>query len=576
MSYNEKISFPVVLKTKNQGSKNNTIFTIQDNEKTKVSANPNKNIVVALDKPISSKFIKNSIKSEDDYKENLDFLINQYSACHYYFDKIYDYSDEKDSNNDFYKFYYDNFKKMVFESLNGKSGSFMLIGSSDIQGKYDFLFNDTQGIVNYVINEIINLIEHKNSENNKEEIKSRLKISFLMHVNDIIYDLIEQNNEKSKKDKYCFIELKNLDDFLNLLPKILSQRKKIANSLGKEEDHNDMIIKITIDNSNGSTGSIFISDIASVEYGLYEKGEEGIFNRYVYENYNNIANKLVKVCNSKYSNFEENNFCNLISESISSTSSKIVLCSYIVSNLYPNKNNIKCLNFVSWLINNINEKSRVVDIELDSYNNQERLINTNDYNNNDNKNYNSFKWQGNNEVNNQYIDLNYNYGEFDYQDNQNHILNVKNNEKSSFNENDNRNNMKINNQNLDFHPNDNLVDYKIEKLKDKKEKLKIKLNDNDDNLKDMKVNKIKNNLKKIKTDDENLSNKKTTINSTSIKTIDQSANEELNILKFKFDQVIQENLMLRNENIILREDVSRLNEIGNNYETNMEILKNRQ
>lgn len=460
----------------------------------------------------------------------------------------------------------------------------MLIGTSDIAGKYSFLFNDTNGMVTYVVNELINLIEHKNSEGNKQDIKSRLKISFLLHINDVIYDLVEQNYEKCKKDKYCFIELKSIDEYLNLIPKMLSARKKISNSLGKEEDHNDLVIKLSIENSDGSIGSLYISDLASVEYGLYEKGEEGIFNRYVYENFNTIANKLVKVCNPKYNNFDENNFCKSINEGISNISSKIIMCSYIVSNLYPNKNNTKCLNFISWLKNNIIEKE-----EKNIYNtnsNQFENYNENEVDNFDSNkkhvlNKNNFNITDCNNNDNQYIDLNYNYGEFDYSSDQNQ----KSNPNDSFSKNpklfDNNNKYENNEElkDVDFDTKNKLVDHKIEKLKNQKEKLKQKLN-NDGNKKTIISNDSHKENPKTKNKYNNENNgketKKVTINSTLLNTLDQSNNEELNILKFKFDQIVQENLMLRNENIILREDVTRLTEIGSNFENNMEILKNRQ
>lgn len=688
-----KIFFPVIVKPNPEYSKNSTVFSLPNNNNKKSNlANSSHNdddnaggssqeaFVVALDKPLSKKFITNTIRNEIDYKENLDFLMTQYSANNYYFDNVYDYSNNTsnntsnigtNTNNDVYStsnslkssgvitsLYNDYLKRSVFNLFKGESSSFILFGASDPNGKEEVLYNSSKssnrGLMTLAVSEILNYIEYHNSESNNNQIM-RLRITTLMHINETIYDLqndqitkpintvVPSNNNNNistnnTNTSIISIPITDFSHYLSIINSTKLHKAKITSLIHKQIDHNDTITVLEIDNFDGSVGKLYFIELASTQYGLKSDNEVTDFNRYVFENFNFIGNSLYTVNSGGRLKYEE---VGLFGKSVVDAFNNVGLicfCSYLISNLYPNNSNVSCLMFVSWLRNQISEYNRSCegsrnncnsdgynysyDDKINKYNVGVGGKDVSSVDGNNNKAKNNLSINNDNDGNNEY---NYNYDytkpayNGDNKDNKDHI-----NSNTSLNESivseTNNNCFKLTNLAKDSgFSTDFCKELKrLQKLKKSKDSLKQKLKEKQHNtdlekrIEEIIVNKIGDNTNKgnknAKSKSKRKNNNKSKANDFNSKLQEEECynnrnnyheeqepynnknnynndccdgnndlnfKEQFNIMKFELEHLKQDNISLRNDNIILREDLNRVNEIGANTETELDLSRKR-
>ena len=584
---NNKVLFNLILKSCPSGSKNYTVFSVN---KKKESIEDD--YVVALDKPLSSKFIQNTINNEQDYKDNLDFLMTQYSATHFCYDKVYDYTKEQQES----KLYLDSCKKGVFNMLSGRASSFILFGPSELEMKSQIFLDDNDGIIILALNDLFNFIE----VNNEEEPR-RIKVSMVCYLNDNVYDLqTNQLKPLAPKTKILEKEINSVNDFQTLSNKLLPMRKKIASSFIKSVDQTDLIFTFKCENNDGSVGIYHFIELSSVEYGVSEENESD-FNRYIYENFHHISTCLIAAESGVYLDPENlNMFCRLYLKGLDCDSSDITFCSLVIGNAYPCKNNLKTLNFSSWIRNQVCSKRKLLKPTENDYNhsNSQKIK---EQQNDQKTKIKSLKKESQqiNDEKNESKDF----------DEQSHNINqsFKQVDANESGESLDRGGYtSIHNNNNNFSDEFSKELKKLQKLKKSKDNLKQQIKEK--NIKqalETKVNKIveekltnteglKNNNNtayqianqnyantNYERNDQKISNNLKVHKEDKIKQVNSqhsvynepSLLEQNNIYKFELERFYNENVTLKNDNIILREDITRLNEINGNISNELEATR---
>ena len=394
-----------------------------------------------------------------------------------------------------------------------------------------------------------------------------VKISVYQIYLDKIYDLlsdINNNNIIIKK------EIKNYKDFDSTLREAINNRKKLSKILNVNNDDikkiSHLIISLYLENKKEiiSKSQIDFIELVSCDYGLLNENEiNQNFQNEIYINTNNTFNAIAeKIINISKNNIQlkENN-CQLLSslENTMNFNSNIIFINCIIPWEYPLKNSYNSSKFSNMIYNKINENNNKHTYSLD-FNKINNIYNPN--------NNNSDREKMNNYLNNLIIDK----------------INIS---RKGYNT-QRRNQKELNyNYNTDFEKNniDNKVDkylLQLPKTNNNKKKKDImnkrinisfdirnppekvlKLNEINKALKELenqnkKLNQISKEEEKINKNKNDINEINTIINNNNIDNTNTSSYTEL-----------------KSDNIIMRQDIERLQQVNKNLEYYLSEERNR-
>lgn len=546
--FTTKVKFIGVILPNKEGNKNITTFPIIKGHTHQI---------IATDKPLSTKFVQNTISQETDSEENKEFLNSQYNAKIFQYDCVYD-------EITIISLYQEQIRDSVNSCLLGKNNSILIFGLSSFDT--DQLLLDNQGILVKTLEEMFHL---RSTHVEKRVID--LSVAVYLNVNDRIYDLLSEspssdhNNPKAKNISYP-------EEIGELIQKSYEMKTRVVDNLGVMAKSTDIVFSIRLNKYSTVYSKYDFIILAASEFGLDSKDSN--FNNLIYNNFNAIGNHLYSSALG-IDQTEDSALTKTLGDSISKNSNSILFVNCLVSNLYPNSNNIKSLQFTNWIRNQIME-NRTKDIKLQNAN--ETAINEGNL-----MGYNPRYTNGS--VSKQYNydkehDFNFNYGSsynpkssqsaYDYQSSL--LPNEYYKSKQSYAYNKTLNQLykscktipkseEASPEHNNFE--ENQFDSKMAKLKKSKDEIKESLSQNP------KIEKLEKTVEQLIKRNEELEKNLSSIREA--KPLNDSK-----IVNLENENMKQELVVLRNDNLILREDVNRLCELNSTLEGDLDIVRRKK
>lgn len=546
---NTIVKFIGIVIPKKEGNRSLTTFPITSN---------NSHRIFATDKPLSTKFIQNTIGNDKDFNENKTFLLSEYNAKEFEYDNVY-------NENTVSNLFIDLIKSNLNTCLQGKSNSVILFGSS-LFNREEILF-DNKGIIKQSVDEFFYLIS-----NNIEKRIIDFSIVIYLNANDRIYDLLSDNNHDPKERNIA-----NADEIIPLIKQSIDIRSKIIDKLGINTSCADMIISLRVNKYSRFYSKYDFIILASSEFGL--NSSDADFNSQVYNNFNAIGNNIYSSALG-ITQTEDSILTKNLGDSINKNSHSILFINCLISNLYPSTNNIKSLQFTNWIRNQIIEN--ISKISLNKINKKEMA---NSINETDQIGYNprfTTIGSGSRQYNQIDQDFNFNYGSY-YSPNNHKFTNIcpsiRSSKENTYNQqsevyNKTANKLYSSSNTLykdnallykdeEYTSEENQLDSKMDRLKKSKEEIKESLTQNP------KIEKLEKTVEQLIKRNEELEKNLNSMREP--KPINDSK-----IINMENENIKQELVILRNDNIILREDVNRLCELNSSMEGDLDILRRKK
>lgn len=360
------------------------------------TSNEPSNKLICSNKPIQGKLISSSFKSEKDLIKNSYSLLKESSLLT--FDKIFN---ENISNEEIYNTSIKEEVTSLFEE--GHKACLILFGPSNSGKSYSLRGderNKDKGILFKAVEEVLNLIEVYRQGKEKEKVKEKknridsekeyaLKISIHQVMNDKVYDLLinqslnDDLNSKTKSNTIDSITRKSISSIkdLELILKDSIQKRKLlsqvlqVNNL-KKKSH--LIFSLFLEKEDkfgkhpSSSQPVLIKNTFFSRFDFVELASfnEDSSYKQVIKDFSLLSSNLVSLSNS---NKEKVKYESMLSYSIKDTlcsGSSIIFMNCVLSNEVPLGVSYNSLKFSSWMRNQImnyqlNEDNNEIDYHDD-------------------------------------------------------------------------------------------------------------------------------------------------------------------------------------------------------------------
>ena len=427
------------------------------------------------------------------------------------------------------------------------------------------------GLITRTINDIFKIINMDSNFN--------VKISVYQIYLDKIYDLLLNNNnnindifELNKK------EIKNNKEFDLILREAINNRNNLIKNLSTNNNDikkvSHLIISLYIKNIKemniSEYSQIDFVELSPCDYGLLNENEinDNLENK-IYRNINNtfnlIAENIINISKNITSNINNNNILISSLKNTMKINSNIILINCVIPWEFPLKNSYNSSKFINMIYNKVNEFQEINKEDNFTYYLDSNKINNNIQNNNI-RHERMVDYLNNLTIDKKYIPkmqnnttrrnhnkLNYNYNTNDINNIDNKVekyllklpIKTKNNKKKKNNIKEDIINKKIN------------ISFDIKYPKEKE----LKLNEINKELKKLENQNKK--LNQISKEEEEIDNKKENIDNIIINNNKIIDNNNITYAELKSD------------NIIMKQDIERLQQVNKNLEYYLSEERNR-
>lgn len=541
MSALVQVHFPVLVNSLNSDSKNCSVFVVQSS----------KPIVVSTDKPLSSKFINTTIRCDEDLEQNYEFLRSQYDAERFVFDSAFSSSNSNDMR------YFNEICLPCLKQMPlGKSSCFLSFGPTSAV-KSSLLLHPQNGAINRSLTELTQLV------NDSLEVY----VAAYAHSNDSIFDLTNYTGRIIVKPSEVNIKISN--DLLTYLERWESNRKELEKALGLLDQQTDLIISLRLKLSDNEISRYNFIDMAGSEYGLKLENDQGLFCRDIYDNINAIGNSLFCAASDNIP-AQLSMLISSLGDSMTSRAHAISFCTTVISDLYPSINNIKALKFASWIRGQVQEIiNKNINYQMNSSHlsrQESRLTNLkNERINTEPQEFRQVIQQQENSATTNNIRANRENAQLVNQGLTREPKRKDSNEESC-------------DANRPYESMTNDINLKIKKLQKSKEEVKESLSKRKDKefIERTVTELVNKELSKQSKSKLNNNDSSVQINTSNQHIQSPQLIDENKVLNFELEHLKQENITLRNDNIIFREDVNRLSEICSCLESELEFSRKKK